>query len=71
MQKNNKELHEFITTHEKRPEVSASFQSLLIVPIQRIPRYKLLLQEVLNHTCVDDPEYFILQGKLFVRFQNI
>ncbi|KAK6639154.1 hypothetical protein RUM43_007424 [Polyplax serrata] len=62
--KSNKELREFISIREKLPEVSTSFQSLLIVPIQRIPRYKLLLQEVLNHTQCDDPEYCIIQGAL-------
>lgn len=64
MLKTSKELQDFISKHEKRPEVSTSFQSLLIVPIQRIPRYKLLLQEVLNHTQMDDPEYFVIKGLL-------
>lgn len=62
MSKDNKELNEFIIRQEKRPEVATSLPSLLIVPIQRIPRYRLLLQELLNYTLPDDPQHGIIKG---------
>jgi hypothetical protein len=37
-----------------------SLASLLITPIQRIPRYVLLLQSVLQETSVHDPEFSLL-----------
>lgn len=43
-------LHRFICTQESRPDVCAKLNSLLITPIQRIPRYLLLLREILNYT---------------------
>lgn len=64
MVKNDKELNEFIVRQEKRPEVATSLQSLLIVPIQRIPRYRLLLQELLNHTSPDDPHHTTIKDAL-------
>lgn len=66
MVKNDKELNEFIVRQEKRPEVATSLHSLLIVPIQRIPRYKLLLQELLNHTPVDDPHHDTVKGEVIL-----
>lgn len=49
---------------ETRPEVQSKLSSLLIAPIQRIPRYCLLLQEVLEHTDARDEDYGTLKGKL-------
>ncbi|VVC36641.1 Guanine-nucleotide dissociation stimulator, CDC24, conserved site,Pleckstrin homology domain,Dbl [Cinara cedri] len=43
-------IYRFICSQESRPEVSAKLNSLLITPIQRIPRYLLLLRELLNYT---------------------
>lgn len=62
MVKTNKELNQFIIMQETRPEVATSIQSLLIVPIQRIPRYRLLLQELLNYTPNDDINYNKIKG---------
>uniref|UniRef100_T1JE05 DH domain-containing protein n=1 Tax=Strigamia maritima TaxID=126957 RepID=T1JE05_STRMM len=45
---------EFINCQQTRPEVQTSLSSLLIQPIQRIPRYKLLLQELLKITDQND-----------------
>lgn len=57
----------FISEQETRPEVGKSLFSLLITPIQRVPRYKLLLKEVLQHTPNKHREYNLLQGnKLFI-----
>lgn len=36
--------------------------ALLITPVQRIPRYKLLLQELLHNTAASSPDYPSIQG---------
>ncbi|KAK2584836.1 hypothetical protein KPH14_007148 [Odynerus spinipes] len=54
----------FINRQETRPEVGRLLSSLLITPIQRVPRYKLLLKEVLRHTSVKHKEYVLLQACL-------
>ncbi|KAG7210374.1 hypothetical protein KM043_011908 [Ampulex compressa] len=54
----------FIKNQETRPEVGQKMQSLLITPIQRVPRYKLLLKEVLQHTESKHREYSLLQACL-------
>ncbi|XP_064098919.1 FYVE, RhoGEF and PH domain-containing protein 3-like [Macrobrachium nipponense] len=47
----------WLTTQESRPEVQTKLPSLLITPIQRIPRYRLLLEQLLKHTPKDHPHY--------------
>ncbi|XP_068243639.1 rho guanine nucleotide exchange factor 39-like [Palaemon carinicauda] len=47
----------WLTTQESRPEVQTKLPSLLITPIQRIPRYRLLLGQLLKHTPSDHPHY--------------
>ncbi|XP_046391456.1 rho guanine nucleotide exchange factor 39 isoform X3 [Ischnura elegans] len=59
--KNAAELREFIASQENRPEVATKLISLLITPIQRVPRYCLLLKEVINHTPAFHPDYAMLQ----------
>lgn len=39
--------------------------SLLITPIQRIPRYRLLLKQILDHTPEQSPDYHLIIGKNF------
>lgn len=58
------ELKNFLNRQETRPEVGRSLSSLLIIPIQRVPRYKLLLQEVLRYTSIKHKEYTLLQACL-------
>ncbi|XP_076681020.1 rac guanine nucleotide exchange factor JJ isoform X2 [Andrena cerasifolii] len=60
-QENDFVLKSFISRQESRPEVGRKLPSLLITPIQRVPRYKLLLQEVLQHTPNKHKEYNLLQ----------
>lgn len=36
-------------------------ESLLIMPVQRVPRYKLLLESLIKYTTDDDPELPKLQ----------
>lgn len=46
---------------ESRPEVQQKLSSLLITPIQRVPRYRLLLQQVLLYTSPADIDYKLIQ----------
>lgn len=59
----NPVFRKFIQDTESRPEVQAKLNSLMIVPIQRVPRYRLLLQQVLLYTSPVDPDFKILKGK--------
>ena len=40
----------FVASQESRPEVQLKLNSLLITPIQRVPRYKMLLEDVIKKT---------------------
>jgi len=53
----NPKLDAFIKRQESRPEVCSKLGSLLIAPIQRIPRYRLLLKELLSHTPTSHPHH--------------
>lgn len=64
MHRSNPRLAAFILCQETRPEVSNKLAALLIVPIQRIPRYRLLLQEVLSHTTPFQQDYYTLRSAL-------
>ncbi|KAJ1942095.1 hypothetical protein FBU59_003301, partial [Linderina macrospora] len=47
----NREFAEFLQTANSAPECRGlSFQSYLLLPVQRIPRYKLLLDDLLRNT---------------------
>ncbi|CAL1686475.1 unnamed protein product [Lasius platythorax] len=54
----------FICDQETRPEVGRKLASLLITPVQRVPRYQLLVKEVLQHTPYRHREYRSLQACL-------
>ena len=41
-----------------------SLESLLILPIQRLPRYELLLRDIIKHTWKEHKEYELLQQAL-------
>lgn len=64
LQKTNPVLSSYIANQESRPEVSTKLMSLLIAPIQRIPRYRLLLKQVISHTSTSHPEYSVLLASL-------
>ncbi|PVD33339.1 hypothetical protein C0Q70_04593 [Pomacea canaliculata] len=56
------EFADFIATQESRPELMMlSIDALLIMPVQRIPRYRLLLEDLLEHTHKKDPDYLQLK----------
>ncbi|XP_062512581.1 FYVE, RhoGEF and PH domain-containing protein 6-like [Corticium candelabrum] len=53
----------FKRAQECRPECSGlSLLSLLIMPVQRVPRYKLLLEELLKYTPHDDLDWIKLDA---------
>ncbi|XP_020280620.1 FYVE, RhoGEF and PH domain-containing protein 4-like [Pseudomyrmex gracilis] len=63
-EENNPAFKKFISDQETRPEVSRKLSSLLITPVQRVPRYQLLVKEVLQHTPCRHKEYRPLQSCL-------
>lgn len=54
----------FLEKTECRTEVQIKLNSLLITPIQRVPRYRLLLQQVLLYTSPAEREYKIIQESI-------
>lgn len=53
----------FIQTQEQRPECAGQLlDSLLITPIQRLPRYELLLRELVECTPEEHPDSAELQA---------
>jgi len=46
----NKPFRVFMERQESRPEVCKKLNALLITPVQRIPRYKLLLDDIIKNT---------------------
>lgn len=46
----HKAFRALLANQESRPEVQKKLNSLLITPVQRIPRYKLLLDDVIKNT---------------------
>ncbi|KAG0004285.1 hypothetical protein BGZ79_009775 [Entomortierella chlamydospora] len=53
---------EFLKTTARRPECkNLDFQAYFMLPIQRIPRYKLLLESLLRHTPSNHPDHRKLQ----------
>lgn len=62
----NPVFRKFLEDTESRPEVQRKLNSLMIVPIQRVPRYKLLLEQVLLYTSPADADYKLLKGEFKV-----
>lgn len=61
LQDKNTKFKTFLDRTETRPDVQTKLNSLLILPIQRVPRYKLLLQQVLLYTSPSERDFKILQ----------
>ncbi|XP_053384716.1 rho guanine nucleotide exchange factor 39-like [Mercenaria mercenaria] len=58
----NEKFAEFIREQEDRPEVMGlKIGALLITPVQRIPRYKLLLEDLLENTSEEHHDYAMLK----------
>ncbi len=54
----------FLTDQETRPEVQLKLNALLITPVQRVPRYKLLIEDVIKNTPDSHPDKANLQEAL-------
>jgi hypothetical protein len=52
----HKGFRDFLRDQETRPEVQLQLNALLITPVQRIPRYKMLLEEVIKSTPDGHPD---------------
>ncbi len=58
VRKKSNKLVVFLDEQKNRPESrKLDLDSLLIMPVQRIPRYKLLFEELLKHTDDTHPDY--------------
>ncbi|EEZ99641.1 rho guanine nucleotide exchange factor 39 [Tribolium castaneum] len=55
--RDNQKFGKFLEMQETRPEVQSKLSALLIAPIQRVPRYKLLLSSLLKLTNPSDHDY--------------
>ncbi|GJJ70650.1 hypothetical protein EMPS_03000 [Entomortierella parvispora] len=61
--KSNERFTDFIKTMELKPECkSLGFQSYLMLPVQRIPRYRMLLESLLRHTPAEHPDHRMLRA---------
>jgi len=69
--KNLKKFKQFCEKIEFQPQVNfASLDSFLILPVQRIPRYNLLLTELIKHTKSEELDYVEL-CKALKEIQNV
>lgn len=64
LRKSRKDFEAFISQQERLPHVCRKLEALLIVPIQRVPRYRLLLTELVAHTEETEEEYNVLSAAL-------
>ncbi|KAH0813008.1 hypothetical protein GEV33_009781 [Tenebrio molitor] len=62
--RDNPKFANFLEMQETRPEVQSKLSALLIAPIQRVPRYKLLLTSLFNLTMPSEEEYDSLLDSL-------
>jgi hypothetical protein len=54
----NRKFSNFVETARANPEAAGlGIESFLIAPVQRIPRYRLLLQELIKYTDFEHPDY--------------
>lgn len=64
--KRNVKFAKFLEMQETRPEVQSKLSALLIAPIQRVPRYKLLLQSLCKLSSRFEQDYETFTGELVV-----
>lgn len=59
-QSNKSSFNKFIESASKEHRGKLTLDALLIMPVQRIPRYELLLKELIKHTPLDHPDHDLL-----------
>lgn len=63
----NRKFSDFVAQVEKDPVMQAGkLESLLILPVQRIPRYRLLMEQIIKYTPEDHPDFQVLHRVLDV-----
>eukprot|EP01033_Poteriospumella_lacustris_P001228 gene1228-894_t len=61
----NRRYSDFVANLEKDPVMQgANLEALLILPVQRIPRYRLLMEQLIKYTPEDHPDHATLQTSL-------
>lgn len=60
----NRRFSSFLDRARSDPRCVAGIESLIIIPIQRIPRYRMLLEQLLKYTSQLDPEYNAISESL-------
>eukprot|EP00475_Leptophrys_vorax_P039926 TRINITY_DN7314_c0_g1_i2.p1 TRINITY_DN7314_c0_g1~~TRINITY_DN7314_c0_g1_i2.p1 ORF type:complete len:548 (-),score=137.87 TRINITY_DN7314_c0_g1_i2:28-1638(-) len=68
--KNNKKFQSFLQERRKDPVCKLPLTSYLIMPIQRVPRYELLLRELVKKTPKESDEYDALH-QAYLRVQKV
>jgi len=66
----NPKFETFLRSTEESDGVRTPLEALLITPVQRIPRYVLLLQQLHEHTPLGHPDYEYLQ-KAIVQIKDV
>jgi len=63
--KSDADKHRYLTNAKSHPDAkSLDLRSFLIQPVQRVPRYEMLLKDLIAHTEVDHPDHAPLQEAL-------
>lgn len=63
LRKSNKKFSKFCDKQMENPESRGqSLESFLIMPVQRIPRYTLLLRELIKNSVASDPDFPLLEA---------
>ncbi|KAJ5073386.1 faciogenital dysplasia protein [Anaeramoeba ignava] len=63
--KSNQPFDQFLENKKQDPKYNnLSLESMLIMPVQRLPRYLLLLSELLKNTPQEHPDYSMLKASL-------
>ncbi|XP_066148998.1 rho guanine nucleotide exchange factor 39 [Euwallacea fornicatus] len=57
----NPNFAKFVENQETRPEVQSKLSALLIAPIQRVPRYKLLLNQLFQLSTPEDKNFALIR----------
>ncbi|KAK2949744.1 putative RhoGEF domain containing protein [Blattamonas nauphoetae] len=65
LQKNNKAFRKFLMECSQNPaSLNFPIESFLILPVQRLPRYKMLIEQLLKNTEEDHQEYSQIKSAL-------
>ncbi|KJE92858.1 hypothetical protein, variant [Capsaspora owczarzaki ATCC 30864] len=62
--KNDSNFKKFLEDKRDFHGIKEALADLLITPVQRIPRYSLLLEQILKYTASSSPDYNLLRGAL-------